>query len=405
MVYIVSVSDKLLTGKQINKISAYFAEMLFKYNFKIAQQITTPSIYDFKNLLKQKKSGDIYIFLTEKANPELNKTLAEITECDVQENETVKDFVYEYYRKRNCPLERDSENEWMLPTKARAIVNPNNTTQGYILDNRDTIYCVVPSTYFDSLQMFNDVVLDYLSRTQKKKYKNYTFKTYGLSVQNLNSILLDVIKNKDKVSINLFEKDCGVDIVIKAQDDNEKLDEIAKKVFLKLDKYIYSIGDVSISKVAYDLIKLNDLKISFAETITGGKISSSFIGQSIDAGKYVAESIIAISDISKKKLLKNDLKNNFDGKISVELVHQIALGLIEEPNTDIVVSSIAEEISSEKPTCVCYIAVGDKREIHVYKNVFMGTYDDVVENIVTASYFYLIKKLKKNDFHFEKSTV
>ena len=191
MVYIVSVSDKLLTGKQINKTSAYFAEMLFKYNFKIAQQLIIPSTYDFKSLLKNKKSGDVYIFLTEKANVELNNALAEVSDCYVQENEAVKDFIYEYYRKRNCPLERDSENEWKLPEKARAILNPNNTTQGYIVDNRDTIYCVIPSSYSDALQMFNDVVLDYLTTTQKKKYKNYTFKTYGLSVQNLNSILLD----------------------------------------------------------------------------------------------------------------------------------------------------------------------------------------------------------------------
>ena len=89
----------------------------------------------------------------------------------------------------------------------------------------------------------------------------------------------------------------------------------------------------------------------------------------------------------------------------MELVHQIALNLIEEKNTDIVVTSIANEISAENPSSVCYIAVGDKREIHIYKNVFTGTFENIIENILTASYFYLIKKLKKNDFHFEKSTV
>ena len=68
MVYIISVSDKLLTGKQINTISAYFAEMLFKYNFKIEKQIIVPFAYDFSNLLKNKKSGDVYIFLSEKGN-------------------------------------------------------------------------------------------------------------------------------------------------------------------------------------------------------------------------------------------------------------------------------------------------------------------------------------------------
>ena len=405
MVHIISVSDKLLTGKQINTISAYFAEMLFKYNFKIANQIIVPSVYEFSSLLKQKKTGDIFIFLSEKGNLGLNQALANITDCDVVENENVKDSIYEYYRKRNCPLERDAENEWKLPSKARAIINPNNTTQGYIINNQDTIYCVLPTNYSDAVQMFNDVVLDYLIASQKKKYKNYTFKTFGLTVSNLNSILADLIKNKDKVSVNLFEKDCSVDIVVKAQDDNDKLDEISKKIFLKLDKYIYSVGDVPISKVAYDLIKLNDLKISFAETITGGKIASNFITQGQDANSFVIESVVVNSNTSKKKLLKIDDTQNFDGKVSVELAHQIALNLLEGTDTDIVVSSVATPVDNQNPTCLCYIAVGDRREIHIFKNMFAGAYSDIIENIVTASYFYLIKKLKKNDFHFEKSTV
>ena len=72
MVHIISVSDKLLTGKQINTISAYFAEMLFKYNFKIANQIIVPSVYEFSSLLKQKnldRCSDIfYTLYTSKYN-------------------------------------------------------------------------------------------------------------------------------------------------------------------------------------------------------------------------------------------------------------------------------------------------------------------------------------------------
>ena len=67
------------------------------------------------------------------------------------------------------------------------------------------------------------------------------------------------------------------------------------------------------------------------------------------------------------------------------------------------IGAIAQK--DNNPSGLCYIAVGDKREIHVYKNMFKGNSNEIIESVTMASYFYIIKKLKKNDFHFEKSTV
>ena len=293
MVYIFTLSDKCLIGKQINNISAYFAETLFKHNYVIAEQKTTGSSQNISAQLENKKSGDICLVLVEKSNFALNSALAKIANCEIKDNEYIKNNIYEYYRKRNLILEKESENEWKIPEKARAIINPNNITQGYMLNIKDVLYFVLPLSELDSKQMFDNVVLDCILASSKKKYKNHTFKTFGISANSLQEILKEQIKNKDKVSINLFEKNSGVDIILKSHSDNEHIDDYARKIFLKLNNYIYSVEDISIEKVAYDLINMNNIKIAFAETITGGKCCYNFVSQAPNAKNLVAGSIVA----------------------------------------------------------------------------------------------------------------
>ena len=92
--------------------------------------------------------------------------------------------------------------------------------------------------------------------------------------------------------------------------------------------------------------------------------------------------------------------NIFNGEIyNPNVAYEMTAKMFSLTNSDIVVTATGDNIGN------CYIAVGDKNEIHVYKNKFVGTYNEIIDYITTASYFYLIKKLKKNDFHFEKSTV
>ncbi len=408
MVYIYTVSDKALMGKQINILSSYIAESFFKNNIKTSKQSIISDAYNFDELLKQDNtSNSIKIFLVDRANIKLNQCICDFTNSKIIDNPYTKNAVFDYYRKIGQPVEKESENEWKISSVARAIINPIGITQGYLLNHKTEIICVLPNSYEDARLMFDDVVLDYILSLQKKKYKSYTFKTFGLTENGINSVINEQIKNKDKVSINLFSKPLEVDIVIKAFEDNQEIDNIAQKILLKLDKYIYSVEDIPIEKVVYNLLKLNDIKVSFVEDVTCGELCSRLNKQSSDAKNYIERSFVLPDNQSKILSLgirENELQENFG--ISPNLVYEMAVKGIEKSNASIVVATLGVVNQNPNlPTGLSYIAVGDKKEIHVYKNLFKGNFNEIVESITIASYFYLIKKLKKNDFHFEKSTI
>ena len=405
MINIYTISDKALMGKQINTLSAYLAECFFKNNLKIIKQNILSTAADLSFINEDFKDGNIYIFLVDKAHGELNQKLCDLTKSVIVENPYAKNSIQNYYKKINQPMEKDCELEWKLPSLARVIVNPNHTTQGYILDYKNSIYCILPNDYDDARQMFDDIVLEYILKDQKKKYKNYTFKTFGLTPNGILSILNEEIKNKDKVSINLFEKPLEVDVVVKAQEGNEQLDIVAKKVFLKLDKYIYSVEDIPIEKVVYNLLKLNELKICFIEDITAGKLCSKLVSQNDDAKEFIEKSFILPNKQSKIEFLgleETVLNSNQD--INPNIVYEMAAKVISESKANIVVASLGNiKNENNNSNGLCYIAVGDKREIHVYKNFFKGNINEIMESVTVASYFYLIKKLKKNTWFFDEN--
>ena len=407
MVSIYTISDKALMGKQINILSSYMAECFFKNNIKISRQCTLSSFADFNSSINTDENVKVYLFLVDKANIKLNEYICAKTNSVAIDNPYLKNAIYEYYRKLGQPVEKESENEWRVSALARAIINGNGVTQGYLLSYNNIIYCVLPNIYEEARQMFDDVVLDFIVSNQKKKYKSYTFKTFGLTENVISTILAEEIKNKDKVTVNLFSKPLEVDIVIKSLIDNEDLDKIAQKILLKLDKYIYSVEDIPIEKVVYNLLKLNEIKVSFVEDITAGALCCKLNKQAKDAKNYIDDCLVLLNKQSKIKYLNLAEKDfHLDNGISPNIAYELTAQMLKQTKSNVVVSAIGNiEENNNLAYGLCYIAVGDRREIHVYKNIFKGNLEDLIESVTVASYFYLIKKLKKNDFHFEQTTV
>ncbi len=407
MVSIYTISDKSLMGKELNILSSYLSESLFKNNFRIDKQCILSNNIDFNSQLNiALKGNDIYIFLVDKASLALNQYIATLCDSTLIDNPYLKIALFDYNKKHNQVPTKDDENEWKIPSIARAVVNPRGSVQGYIVTYKSDIFCVLPNNYIDARDMFDDVVLDFILSNQKKKYKSYTFKTFGLSENGIIQAIYSEIKNKFKVSINLFAKPFEVDIVLKAGAENEHLEDVAKNVLLKLDKFIYAVEDVPIEKVLYELLKMNDIKIGFVEDVTCGKLMSRLNRQAPDAKNYIAPSLVLTSKEDKKEKL-NIQDDMATGDVDANVVYSIAVEYLKQnKSANLVIATVGTTTSvNNLSSGLSYIAVGDRNEIHVYKNIFKGSHEEIVDCICTASYFYLIKKLKKNDFHFEQITV
>lgn len=391
MVHIYTFCDKTIVGKKDNRSASMLSENLYKMNFIIDETCIFPSNYNYENLTFKNK--DIYFILMQKSQAKLNSNLANLSSCELAVNETLKKVVTDNYNRNNQPLEKESENEWLIPSKAIPITNPNGKTQGYLIKISETTVFVLPNNFAEFYSIYYDCLSKYLEDNYPTEYKSETFKTFGLSEELLYNIIKDQIKNKDKVSITIFSKGLENDIVIKSKQNNEKFNQYRQTIFDKLEKYIFAVQQVTMDEYLESLIKTYNTKLKFVGDSSICKVANNLSVETINNN---IESIVVLS--SRQSKLDYGINNQQIaefGENSAEIAYSLAVKGLQNSSSDLIISTIAD-ITDNKS--IVYIAIGNKLKIDIYKNQFYGDKQSILENINQTIKFYLIKKLKLGDY-------
>lgn len=385
MVHIYTFCDKTLVGKKENKTANFLSENLFKMNFKIQESCVFCNSYDYENL--KFKNKDIYFLLMQKQNSKLSDVLASLCNCECKENVMLKNAVTNFYKQKNVPLENIASLEWTIPSLAIAITNPFGKTQGYSLKIADANIFVLPNNFDEFLQIFNDCLLEYIETNFDIEYISETYKTFGINEQNLYILLKDVIKNKDKIYVSIFSKGLDNDIVIKAKKDNQNFETYRRKIHDILENYIYSVQNQSLNELLKKLLQENNIKLSFAGDMSLNVLLNNLILNQMQ------ENVLQSHCLNSEEIYKyfTDKFINESSKNS-ELAFDIAVKLLPT-KADLVVCMLYDEENN-----ICYIALGNKNKIDIYKNVFYGSKEDILKNFANTVEFYLIKKIKSREY-------
>lgn len=234
--------------------------------------------------------------------------------------------------------------------------------------------------------------------------KENIFKCFGISKSDVASLLSNLLSEPNGVYMEIEGKQLLVDITLKAEDNNVFFYEFTREIFEKLNPFIYAESKISLEETALELLKLNKLTIATAESITGGQIISMLIKSNSRADSVVLEGLVTYTNASKINRLNVSESSLNNTAVSVQTSYDMANGLLETCLADFVVATtgyVDSENSFERG--LVYIAIGNRERIDVYKNKFEGTKAEIIETAANAALFYLIKKLRKNDFYFNKN--
>ena len=380
MVHIYTFCDKTLVGKSENTSAKFLCENLYNSNMKIEDVCIFCNSYDYESI--NFKNGDIYFLLMQKSNATLNSYLARLSNCELTENSLLKETINNYYKALNVPMESAISLEWTIPSSAIAITNPSNKTQGYYVKVGNGYIFVLPNYFEEFKKIYFVCLLNHFENNFNIEYKSETFKVFGLTEELIKTILKEKIRNKDKVYISVFSSGLDNDVVIKAKTDNALFNDYRQDVFNILEKYIYSVHDLSLSE---------HLSKRLAET----KSSIAFVG---DESLVLALSNVNIDSIKNYiKVCEIYPKNDnleLEG-ISPEKVYDMAVNTLKKADTELVVASI---VKYNNNIATAFIAIGNKAKIDIYKNTFMGDKKEVYNNIADTVLFYLNKKLIMFDY-------
>lgn len=286
----------------------------------------------------------------------------------------------------------------MIPEEATVVPNLNGLYQGYILDLSGFSIAVLPSDFEQIKAMSNGYVLPYFENKFNVKSKRLILKYFG-DLKKLNEVLKSAKDGKEGIQFNVttLNGDTTVDLLFDGDMENVSRDFV-REVVENLKENIYAEFDTTLGERLFDLLKLRKVKLSVAESFTGGRVVSELIKNS-GASEFIDEGVVTYSNQSKMKRLsvkKIDLDTS--GAVSSIVAYQMAVGLLNGGECDLAIATTGiagpKSDNTEKPVGLCYIAVGMRDGVHTYRYVFKGDREEITETAKNTALFLAIKKLK-----------
>lgn len=260
---------------------------------------------------------------------------------------------------------------------------------------------LLPDNLSECKYVYEIYLENYFSKRDGETSKHFIFKVFGLEKAEVERRLAVI----DKKTFNWqVETDCTNDSKIivscKSKTSQTAIDEMNGAMSSAFGDSMYAVDNFSLNQVAIDLLKLAGKKLSVAESLTGGEITSSLI-EIAGASDVLFEGCVTYANEAKQARLlvkRNTLSQS--GAVSSETVYQMGAGLLKTSGCDIILASTGIAGpgggTDKKPVGLTYLAVGDAKGIHIHKFVFSGTRNVVRKKAANTAIFLLINYIKKH---------
>jgi len=390
-VEILSIGTELLLGNIINTNAQWISEQLSKLGLNHFRQSTVGDNCDRIIKVIQEISKRSNLLITTGG---LGPTPDDLTTEAIAKSFNVSLFerphLWDEIKQKlpNSKLKDDSSSlrkQCFFPINAQIINNPRGTAPGMIWEPiKGFTILTFPGVPSEMKTMWEETAYDFIKTKFSDSYSFFsnTLKFAGIGESSVAEKINDLLNLKNPTVApyaNLGE----VKIRITARAKNElEAKSIIKPVKEKLkkdfSKFIFGEDNDTLPKVLIKELTKRNQTIVFAESCTGGLLSSSVT--SISGSSQVFQgSIVSYSNELKNSLLNiSEEKLTKYGAVSEEVCEAMAINVKEKLRADwaIAISGIAGPNggSPDKPVGLVYISIsGPNNQITNIKKIFNST--------------------------------
>lgn len=392
----IALNSNLISCEKQTKIIEYLSSKLYE----IGESFSLISYFD--NGLEKLKEvvGQDYrlLFLIGTNdviyNQNIKDNISRIAGDKLEINPTASQTLKSYCAKFNIPFSIQEEMETNLPTKSIPLVFEDSFFNGFMYKFNDTFIIYLPSDFELLENNYTKYILPLINDLTSVNSNVQILKCFGILEKDIKNLIADCF-GISGVQINIVSDDLDSAIFVRFSSEIEqsKQREIISNIISKLNKFVYSLDNDSIYKMAVDLLKVQHKSLIVCETLTYGEISKNLA--QIDNEVINFSGIYPSFDVIQREIKIDSQIISDYGKYSVNTVYELANAMLENKTGDLVLFVLGDKNSD-----ICYMAIGDFDGIHVYKNKINIKNSDLISNLSKTAIFYLIKKLKQNDLCF-----
>ena len=270
-----------------------------------------------------------------------------------------------------------------LPEGAKIIINQYGTAPAMILEKDNKIICSFPGVPHEMKNLIEENLIPYL----KEKFppslikKSKILKVTGLGESSVNELIRDYINKQTNFSFGIYANPEDIQVQVTTQAPTEKeTDKLLQFSVNQLTKilgnYIYGIDDETLEEVVGKLLKTKKLKVTVAESCTGGMLGE-MITRIPGSSKYFQGGVISYNAKIKEDLLKvpPEVIKKY-GEVSKEVAKLMAEGARRCCHSDIGISitGIAGPggATEKKKVGLVYMALSDGEKTITQKHQLFG---------------------------------
>jgi nicotinamide-nucleotide amidase len=328
------------------------------------------------------------------------ETVAELMGRKLVLHQESLDKITAFFEKLNRPMAQNNVKQAYLPENSIIIRNNNGTAPGCIIEKEGKAVIMLPGPPSEMKPMLEETVLPYFSEKMEYKLVSRFLRIFGIGESSMEEQLIDLIENQTNPTLAPYAKEGEVTLRVTARCSNEEEGEaliapVVEEIIRRLGSTVYSTEGKNLEQVAGELLLKKDITVAFAESCTGGLLSSR-LTDIPGISRVFDRAIVTYSNEAKVENLgvKRETLEKF-GAVSTETAEEMAAGIRSVAKTDLGLSitGIAGPGggTAEKPVGLVYIALAHRNGVESKELKLWGNRDRI-RNVACLYAFDMIRR-------------
>lgn len=370
---IIAVGTEILLGQIVNSDAQYLSRQLSELGIDVFyHHVVGDNKGRLIELIKSIMERTDIIITTGGLGPTADditkEAIAQALGLDMELDKDSLGRIGCYFKKVHRNMTLNNKKQAYFPKGSIIFKNDRGTAPGCAIEAGDKSIIILPGPPRELNHMYENYVRPYLIKKTGWIIKSNMLKVIGIGEAELESILMDLIEKQGNPTIATYASsgEVMVRVTAKAETDEQAetlLKPVVENIYDRIGDYIYSKDGQTLQEHIVDKLTTMNLKLSIAESCTGGMLSSMIVD--IPGASHVLDNcIVSYSNTVKQNILGvNALTIEKYGAVSRETAREMAKASYKASDADISLSitGIAgDKIRySSKPQGLVYICLYD----------------------------------------------
>ena len=345
---ILAVGTELLFGQTVNTNATFLSDKLNHMGFDVMYHfVVGDNPARLKAKLAEAFSDTDLVIMTGGLGPtqdDLTKEMVAEYMCrGMHLDSEVMQQLEEFFEKRGRKMTENNVKQAYLPDGCTPFYNASGTAPGFALSVDGKTAICLPGPPRELKWLWDNGVREYLEQFMEKKMFYRVIRTIGIGESDLETLLMPVIDGQTDPTVATYAKEGECTLRVASQRDTiEEAEEAVREMTARIDElagdFIYSYDDEDLKEVVVRILKEKGLKITSAESCTGGSFAAA-ITDVAGASEVLASAYVTYSNESKVREVDvpAELIERY-GVVSSQVAEAMAKGAKARSGADIAIS-------------------------------------------------------------------